>query len=181
MYSPLCSLLLFTSRPLLSHVPVRTTTLSFSCGRYPSIPCIPHASQPGSPPASCLSPLLDAMVHAHSLPVGQADCDFAVHGMAVMGENLARNIESRGFTTALSNRSYGKVCAKCDLDCLGSVQYPSHPDHESALSTWCQWRVVRVTVAPPPLAHSGPRYFPPSRRLAATTIARVVCSTLTLV
>ena len=35
---------------------------------------------------------------------------FGVVGMAVMGKNLALNIESRGYTVALYNRT----CNRCD-------------------------------------------------------------------
>jgi len=35
--------------------------------------------------------------------------DIGVIGLAVMGQNLALNIESRGFTVAVFNRSPGKT------------------------------------------------------------------------
>ena len=35
--------------------------------------------------------------------------DFGLIGLAVMGENLARNVESRGFTVAVFNRTTEKV------------------------------------------------------------------------
>ncbi len=35
--------------------------------------------------------------------------DFGVIGLAVMGSNLARNVESRGFSVSLYNRSYEKT------------------------------------------------------------------------
>src|SRR5262245_16821223 len=38
-----------------------------------------------------------------------ATCDIAVVGLAVMGENLALNIESRGYTVAVYNRTTSKV------------------------------------------------------------------------
>jgi 6-phosphogluconate dehydrogenase len=38
-----------------------------------------------------------------------ANCDIAVVGLAVMGENLALNIESRGYTVAVYNRTTSKV------------------------------------------------------------------------
>jgi 6-phosphogluconate dehydrogenase len=34
--------------------------------------------------------------------------DFGLVGLAVMGENLVLNIESRGFTVAVFNRTIGK-------------------------------------------------------------------------
>ncbi|MFO0819688.1 MAG: decarboxylating NADP(+)-dependent phosphogluconate dehydrogenase [Pirellulales bacterium] len=40
-----------------------------------------------------------------------ADCDFGLIGLAVMGENLALNVESRGFRVAVFNRSVDKVDA----------------------------------------------------------------------
>lgn len=36
-------------------------------------------------------------------------CDIGLIGLAVMGENLALNIESRGFSVAVFNRTVGKV------------------------------------------------------------------------
>ena len=36
-------------------------------------------------------------------------CDIGLIGLAVMGENLALNIESRGFTIAVYNRTLSKV------------------------------------------------------------------------
>src|SRR5690606_24720167 len=36
-------------------------------------------------------------------------CDFGLIGLAVMGENLARNIESRGYSGAVFNRTASKV------------------------------------------------------------------------
>ena len=38
-----------------------------------------------------------------------ADCDFGLIGLAVMGENLALNVESRGFRIAVYNRTVEKV------------------------------------------------------------------------
>ncbi len=38
-----------------------------------------------------------------------ADCDFGLIGLAVMGENLALNVESRGYRVAVFNRSVDKV------------------------------------------------------------------------
>ena len=37
------------------------------------------------------------------------DCDFGLIGLAVMGENLALNVESRGFRVAVFNRTTAKV------------------------------------------------------------------------
>jgi 6-phosphogluconate dehydrogenase len=37
------------------------------------------------------------------------NCDFGLIGLAVMGENLALNIESRGYRVAVFNRTVGKV------------------------------------------------------------------------
>jgi 6-phosphogluconate dehydrogenase len=39
----------------------------------------------------------------------QADCDFGLIGLAVMGENLALNVESRGYRVAVYNRTTSKV------------------------------------------------------------------------
>ncbi len=36
-------------------------------------------------------------------------CDFGLIGLAVMGENLALNIESRGYSVAVFNRTVSKV------------------------------------------------------------------------
>lgn len=36
-------------------------------------------------------------------------CDIGVYGLAVMGQNLALNIASKGFQVAVGNRSTGKV------------------------------------------------------------------------
>ena len=33
-----------------------------------------------------------------------SDCDFGLIGLAVMGENLALNVESRGYRVAVHNR-----------------------------------------------------------------------------
>src|SRR5262245_13877598 len=38
-----------------------------------------------------------------------ANCDFGLIGLAVMGENLALNVESRGFRIAVYNRTTEKV------------------------------------------------------------------------
>ena len=38
-----------------------------------------------------------------------ASCDIGLIGLAVMGENLALNIESRGFSVAVFNRTTSKV------------------------------------------------------------------------
>jgi 6-phosphogluconate dehydrogenase len=38
-----------------------------------------------------------------------SDCDFGLIGLAVMGENLALNVESRGYRVAVYNRSTDKV------------------------------------------------------------------------
>jgi 6-phosphogluconate dehydrogenase len=38
-----------------------------------------------------------------------ADCDFGLIGLAVMGENLALNVESRGYKVAVFNRTTAKV------------------------------------------------------------------------
>ncbi|MEM8947104.1 MAG: decarboxylating NADP(+)-dependent phosphogluconate dehydrogenase [Planctomycetota bacterium] len=38
-----------------------------------------------------------------------ADCDFGLIGLAVMGENLALNVESRGFKVAVNNRTTSVV------------------------------------------------------------------------
>jgi hypothetical protein len=37
------------------------------------------------------------------------DCDFGLIGLAVMGENLALNVESRGYKVAVFNRTTSKV------------------------------------------------------------------------
>lgn len=37
------------------------------------------------------------------------DCDFGLIGLAVMGENLALNVESRGYRVAVNNRTTSKV------------------------------------------------------------------------
>ncbi|MEM9353073.1 MAG: decarboxylating NADP(+)-dependent phosphogluconate dehydrogenase [Planctomycetota bacterium] len=37
------------------------------------------------------------------------DCDFGLIGLAVMGENLALNVESRGYKVAVNNRTTSKV------------------------------------------------------------------------
>jgi len=37
------------------------------------------------------------------------NCDFGLIGLAVMGENLALNVESRGFSVAVFNRTTSKV------------------------------------------------------------------------
>ena len=39
----------------------------------------------------------------------QNKCDIGLIGLAVMGENLALNIESRGFSIAVLNRTTSKV------------------------------------------------------------------------
>ena len=36
-------------------------------------------------------------------------CDFGLIGLAVMGENLALNVESRGYHVAVTNRTASKV------------------------------------------------------------------------
>ncbi|MFN9415655.1 MAG: NAD(P)-binding domain-containing protein, partial [Pirellula sp.] len=36
-------------------------------------------------------------------------CDFGLIGLAVMGENLALNVESRGYRVAVFNRTTDKV------------------------------------------------------------------------
>ncbi|MCA9260399.1 MAG: NADP-dependent phosphogluconate dehydrogenase, partial [Planctomycetales bacterium] len=36
-------------------------------------------------------------------------CDFGLIGLAVMGENLALNVESRGYRVAVQNRTNSKV------------------------------------------------------------------------
>ena len=36
-------------------------------------------------------------------------CDFGLIGLAVMGENLALNVESRGYKVAVYNRTTEKV------------------------------------------------------------------------
>src|SRR5207247_2256940 len=38
-----------------------------------------------------------------------ANCDFGLIGLAVMGENLVLNVESRGFMCAVFNRTTSKV------------------------------------------------------------------------
>ena len=38
-------------------------------------------------------------------------CDFGLIGLAVMGENLALNVESRGYSVAVFNRTVDKVDA----------------------------------------------------------------------
>ena len=38
-----------------------------------------------------------------------SDCDFGLIGLAVMGENVALNVESRGFRVAVFNRTTSKV------------------------------------------------------------------------
>jgi 6-phosphogluconate dehydrogenase len=43
-----------------------------------------------------------------------SDCDFGLIGLAVMGENLALNVESRGFKVAVFNRTTSKVDALLD-------------------------------------------------------------------
>ncbi|MEL6897863.1 MAG: NAD(P)-binding domain-containing protein, partial [Planctomycetota bacterium] len=40
-----------------------------------------------------------------------SDCDFGLIGLAVMGENLALNVESRGYKVAVHNRTTEKVDA----------------------------------------------------------------------
>ena len=45
-------------------------------------------------------------MHAES-----GNCDFGLIGLAVMGENLALNVESRGFSVAVNNRTTSKVDA----------------------------------------------------------------------
>ena len=40
--------------------------------------------------------------------------DFGIVGLAVMGENLALNIEGRGFTVAVYNRTASRVAAFLD-------------------------------------------------------------------
>ncbi|HVJ81001.1 MAG TPA: decarboxylating NADP(+)-dependent phosphogluconate dehydrogenase [Planctomycetia bacterium] len=41
--------------------------------------------------------------------MAEGTCDFGLVGLAVMGENLVRNVESRGFTAAVYNRTTQKV------------------------------------------------------------------------
>ena len=39
----------------------------------------------------------------------EQQCDFGLIGLAVMGENLALNVESRGYCVAVFNRTTSKV------------------------------------------------------------------------
>ena len=59
-------------------------------------------------------------------------CDFGLIGLAVMGENLALNVESRGYRVAVYNRTTDKVDALMQgrakgkkfvfvVDCSGSM------------------------------------------------------------
>lgn len=54
-----------------------------------------------------------------------AQANFGVVGMAVMGKNLALNVESRGYTVAIYNRTTSKT----------EEVYKEHQDKNLVLST----------------------------------------------
>ena len=58
------------------------------------------------------------------------DCDFGLIGLAVMGENLALNVESRGYKVAVYNRSTEKVDALINGRAAGKKFVGTHSIEE---------------------------------------------------
>ncbi len=58
------------------------------------------------------------------------DCDFGLIGLAVMGENLALNVESRGYKVAVFNRSTDKVDALMNGRAAGKKFVGTHSIEE---------------------------------------------------
>ncbi len=58
------------------------------------------------------------------------DCDFGLIGLAVMGENLALNVESRGYKVAVFNRSTDKVDALINGRAAGKKFVGTHSIEE---------------------------------------------------
>ena len=79
------------------------------------------------------------------------NCDFGLIGLAVMGENLALNVESRGFSVAVNNRTTSKVDALLDGRGKGKRFVGCHSVAElvanlagGALAAFIVWRVLRA-------------------------------------
>ena len=51
------------------------------------------------------------------------DCDFGLIGLAVMGENLALNVESRGYKVAVFNRTTDKVDQLLHGECAAGKNF----------------------------------------------------------
>ena len=71
------------------------------------------------------------------MPESQKRCDFGLVGLAVMGANLALNVESRGYRVAVTNRTGSKIDAFLAGPAAGKniVGCYSLPDLVDALST----------------------------------------------
>ena len=54
-------------------------------------------------------------------------CDIGLIGLAVMGENLVLNMESKGFSVAVFNRTT-EVTDKFMADARQGKKYPAHED-----------------------------------------------------
>jgi 6-phosphogluconate dehydrogenase len=79
----------------------------------------------------------------------KSDCDFGLIGLAVMGENLALNVESRGFRVAVFNRTTSKVDEFVDGRAKGKRFVGAHSLEELVASLKPPRKVMMMVKAGP--------------------------------
>ena len=77
------------------------------------------------------------------------NCDFGLIGLAVMGENLALNIESRGFRVAVFNRTTSVVDDFIDGRAAGKKFVGCHSLEELVKSLSAPRKVMMMVKAGP--------------------------------
>jgi 6-phosphogluconate dehydrogenase len=78
-------------------------------------------------------------------------CDIGMVGLAVMGENLARNIESRGYSVAVYNRTTSKVDEFMAGPGKGKKFVGCHSEQELVASLAAPRKVMLMIKAGPPV------------------------------
>jgi 6-phosphogluconate dehydrogenase len=80
-----------------------------------------------------------------------ADCDFGLIGLAVMGENLALNVESRGYKVAVFNRTVAKVDAFIAGRAKGKRFVGCHSLEELVAAVKTPRKIMMMVKAGPPV------------------------------
>src|SRR5262245_52625397 len=78
-------------------------------------------------------------------------CDIGLIGLAVMGENLALNIESRGYSVAVFNRTTSKVDALVNGRAKGKKFVGSHSPQELVKNLARPRKIMMMVKAGPPV------------------------------
>jgi 6-phosphogluconate dehydrogenase len=88
------------------------------------------------------------------------EADFGIIGMAVMGQNLALNVESRGFTVAVYNRTVSKVDDLIEGRAKGRNIIGTHSVEEFISSLKIPRKIMLMVKAGPPVDEFMEKLFP---------------------